>query len=213
MSENNLELLRLEKGLTNRDFSELIGIGETSYSKLKKGSLPVGEKTRKRIADAFPGYNVDWILANKGPRFLTTTSTEGNSEVSFNRIPYYGREAYDAVNAGDNFSSLKPSLFVAIPGYADCDLAITALLGDEMAPEIKANDLLLCSNHKDQALKLYGKPYFLVIGRQLLFRRLQTNPKDGFVTLAADNDKYENLEVKLSQIDALYLIKGKVEVI
>lgn len=67
-TQNNLEKLRVELQMSNRDFAEKIGIGETVYSKLKKGTLPLGEKTIQKIMAAFPKYNVDWILYNIGDK-------------------------------------------------------------------------------------------------------------------------------------------------
>lgn len=68
LSKNNFELVRTEMGLTNRDFAKVIGIAETAYTKLKKGTLSVGSRTEHKIRNAFPELNINWLLYGEGDR-------------------------------------------------------------------------------------------------------------------------------------------------
>ena len=75
-------------GLSNRDFAEKLNIGETVYSKLKKGILPLGEKTLGKIAKALPDYNLDWIVYDKQPKYksLKLVSDENPTLIKSNAI-------------------------------------------------------------------------------------------------------------------------------
>jgi len=68
LKNNKLEAVRKDKRMTNRAFAEFIGIGETAYSKLKKGVLPTGEQTINKIETALPEYNIDWLLYGIEPK-------------------------------------------------------------------------------------------------------------------------------------------------
>lgn len=70
----NLELVRLELGLSNRDFASLLGVHETYYSKLKAGSVNPGFKTLKKIQEGLPYINIDWLLKNEGDRVRSFAS-------------------------------------------------------------------------------------------------------------------------------------------
>ena len=67
-NSTNLELVRLELGLSNRDFASVLGVHETYYSKLKSGLINPGFKTLKKIQEGLPFISMDWLLTNTGER-------------------------------------------------------------------------------------------------------------------------------------------------
>ncbi|MNG57259.1 hypothetical protein D3C87_499280 [compost metagenome] len=66
--DNNFEILRLEMGITNREFAGLLGVREQVYSRIKKGEYPIGLTMKTRIQNAFPKVQYDWLLYGKGER-------------------------------------------------------------------------------------------------------------------------------------------------
>ncbi|WP_293947273.1 MULTISPECIES: helix-turn-helix domain-containing protein [unclassified Sphingobacterium] len=65
---NNFEVLRLEMGITNREFAAILGVREQVYSRIKKGEYPIGLTMKTRIQNAFPQVQYDWLLYGKGER-------------------------------------------------------------------------------------------------------------------------------------------------
>lgn len=66
--DNNFEVIRLEMGVTNREFAALLGVREQVYSRIKRGEYPIGLTMKTRIQTAFPQIRYEWLVYGKGER-------------------------------------------------------------------------------------------------------------------------------------------------
>ena len=72
------------KHLNYRDFEKKVGMGQSTASRLSERSTP---RTFKRISDAFPDLNAEWLRTGEGDMLLPVTQTangNGNVQVAGN---------------------------------------------------------------------------------------------------------------------------------
>ncbi len=69
-----IKLLRKTLGLSQRDFGEKLGVGDTAISKLEKGERNLTDQMTKSICREF-NVNYAWLLEGKGDMFSALPET------------------------------------------------------------------------------------------------------------------------------------------
>jgi len=98
---NNLEILRTELGLTKRDMANKLGVHEGNYGRMERGEINISAQTKINIAKAFPEYNLEWIVSNKGDR--------DKKEVRTKPIKYNGNDFAERLNKAREMDLLAMS--------------------------------------------------------------------------------------------------------
>lgn len=90
-----VRILRKSLKMSQHDFSELVGIAQTSVSRIEKGTNAPHKSTLLQIANA-TNSNVDWLLTGKGEMtFEGEEKTETTvSENSPSKTTQWKEEAY-----------------------------------------------------------------------------------------------------------------------
>lgn len=66
-----LKALRRSGDLTQKEFSELIGISEQSVIRWEKGSIKPGLEALQKVCEAFPAFSVEWLVMGRGEMYLS----------------------------------------------------------------------------------------------------------------------------------------------
>lgn len=105
-SNNNFETLRQELRITNRDFAKRLDVHEQVYSRLKKGTYPMGSTMKYKVQNAFPDINLDWILFNKGDKQKAINNI-GSEDTTLNQNNrYLGQFSDDVIFTTDDGNNI-----------------------------------------------------------------------------------------------------------
>lgn len=113
---NNFEVVRLEMNMTNREFASLLDVAEQTYSRLKKGTYPLGQVTRMKIEKALPNINFDWLVYNKGEKekkqnIINQSNTTVNTNAKY--IGHFSEEVKYKDDDGNNiFFEISPGRYL-----------------------------------------------------------------------------------------------------
>lgn len=78
-TQERLSAFLTQKHLNYKEFEQLAGLGQSSASRLSEKSTP---RTFKRISDAFPDLNIDWLRFGEGEMLRSINqSATGNNNV------------------------------------------------------------------------------------------------------------------------------------
>ena len=126
----NLLLLRKQKGLTQKDMADFLGISRQAYANYETGNREPDLTTLKRIAEYF-NVSVDFIVDNE----TEPTQNKGT------RIPVYGNVAagipIEAITDIEDYEEIPEEL--ARTGK----FAALKIKGDSMEPKISDGDVVI----------------------------------------------------------------------
>lgn len=127
---NNLTLLRKEKGLTQKDVADHLGISRQAYANYEAQNREPDINTLKLLSEFF-GVTIDYILGNENSR----SKTKGI------KIPVYGTVAagipMEAITDIEDYEEISEDL--ARTG----EFAALKIKGDSMEPRMMEGDVVI----------------------------------------------------------------------
>ncbi len=232
---DRLEALIREKGLNVNSFENEIEVSRGTIRKVIKDRTNLGSDKIKKIHEI---YNVDlnWLVAGFGEMYTKSVNLSQNLELDklvkdqvinlpdkipfeeilsvysdqrFTLIPYYDVDASAGSIQMFKDENDIPSLYVYIPGFEDCDLALN-VWGDSMEPVYKTGEVVICKKVNNPQLILYGEAYLVVTDEFRTIKYLQPAGKPENLLLVSENDFYQPVEIARKDIIHLFRVKGKI---
>lgn len=212
----NLKKLRAEKGFSQQECADSLGIKRTTLANYENGVSEPDIDKIKEIANFF-GKTLDEMMGGKiraGAKSSISTLVEPNGT----GIPYYNIETA----AGDveifNDTPEQIAAKISIPGFEDCEAALP-IFGHSMYPTYENGCIVLCKRIKDLDVISYGEVYLIVTTEQRLLKRIQKSTLKDAVLLVSDNDeirnngtrRYEPFDLPKKKIKHLFIVKGSIK--
>ena len=194
--------------LTPSDMSDRTGIPVNIFTDIVSRNTP--EETdiaiSKKITDAFPEINREWLERNNLPMFTNTgVILRSFDEKTF---AYVGDEYYKIEEAISKTGiTILSHHSMRIAGMDDCDVAIR-VVSDSMKPEISPNDIavLKCT---DKDLIIYGETYLVQFKDQYRIGIVKESGKK--IVLESLNEKYSPIEIPKQDITRLLMVKAIIK--
>ncbi|MBC8047008.1 MAG: LexA family transcriptional regulator [Fimbriimonadaceae bacterium] len=222
---NQLKQAVKNAGYTDQQFSEMLGVSRQTLSTwYGKSQLNAKAKqTVKKFLDInFTGkdFAVNSTVNEPEADFEVTNlhkSKATEKKLPTKAIPIYrNKGSAGAVQMYDDINEADGSMI--IPGYEDCDFAITAF-GHSMYPVIENGCLVLCRRVNNKQLIQWGEIYFVRTKDYQMIKRLQQSDIKGHLSAVSENDerrrddrkKFEAMEIPVDEIMDIYLIKGVIK--
>ncbi len=122
----------------------------------------------------------------------------------------YGRAGFTSLtNTMDNFQITN---YVSVPGYEDC-IGWIRVKGDSMSPFLKSGDYIALKRVNIDMI-FFGHVYFIEFNGEFapepVVKYIRKSQTKGFWTLRSHNDKYEDTDIPISSVKAVYTVKGGV---
>lgn len=204
---------------TQQQFAALLNIDGPNLSRILNGHSPFTDAMINRIVVNL-GVSKEWILTGKDVPFAKNTGAEievfgtRNEEKTLSPVPV-GAPVYDIdVTAG--YSELS-SMFTddRIVGYLQLpdfptQNAVVRVSGNSMAPNIPDRAFLSIREIGLDTPIFWGSTYLIVMEnyRMVKIIRKHSNPKK--VILHSINPDFDDMDVKLSDIKALYIVDAVI---
>lgn len=203
-----------EKGITQQDAADMLGILQTNVSALLLGKRNFGRKMAEKWSKAF-GLRVNWLITGEGPMFEGELSIYPNDVIQQNiskntTTPSTPSELDDLVpivpNGITNISDSLPKVH-QFPRYDFFFQCVT----DAMQPEIYAGDLLGIRKHDSASPLVNGETYVFDTKSTGMLIRMLEEKEDGYLA-TAHNDRYKDTFFPRSEILSIFTIVGLVRV-
>jgi transcriptional regulator with XRE-family HTH domain len=191
-----------EKGITQQEAADALGILQTNVSSLLLGKRNFGRKMAEKWSQAF-GIRVNWLITGEGPMF------EGQ-EISDLPQPPAPSELDELIpivpNGLTNISDSQPKVhqFPRYDFYFQC-------VTDAMRPEIYAGDLLGIRRLEPTAPLINGETYVFDTKSAGMQIRMLEEREDGYLA-TAHNDRYKETFFPRSEVLSIFTIVGLVRV-
>jgi phage repressor protein C with HTH and peptisase S24 domain len=225
---NEIRRLRLESALRIRGVSQTalareMGIQNPSIvNQHVRGTKNIGEKFARRYEEILdlPQYSLDSdpdkeqiaLKLVRSPDIATTVDRHPSRETDYLYVPALyvsgsteeGWGAEPVQSSGPEFPLAR--MVAERLGIPDVNAALIVSQDGAMAPLIEARDFLIV-DYKDTSVTS-GKVYALIVGNEILIRRLFKTP-DGGLKIAADNTdkvRYPDWDVTPEKVGSVKVI-------
>lgn len=188
---------RTDKGLSQQEVAEMIGVSQRTYSMYEQGTRnPKHEKIQKleQVLELSSDAEHYYVLKTG------TKSSKTNSS-----IPYYPEAN---ASAGLNFLSNNDNSYklpISIPNV-DAEAFIN-VFGDSMYPKYSSGEIIGIKQI-DKELVFFGHAYVVqMIDGEAYLKYIKKGRDQHHWFLCSENDSYEPQEFKLSKIEKVFIIK------
>lgn len=179
-----------------------------------------GYDTIKNIVDSSSlGINANWLITGEGDMYKP-------SNIQLINRPKYTEKTLDeqevslydvgaAANLKTLFCSKDQNILgkIKIPDMPKCDGAIY-VTGDSMYPLLKSGDIIIYKEIQDIHSIFFGEMYLLSMevegDEYLTVKYVNRSDKEGFIKLVSYNTYHEPLDVSLTDIKAMALVKMSI---
>lgn len=227
-TERILQILEAS-GLTQKEFSERVGISASMLSLVKSGDNKVSARLLEGVACAFPEVNRDWLLTGEGEMYgakrvnapIRVASEDGSISYQIDiskdmiPVPYYedvfasagGGFVPDAVHVVPIF--LNGEFVADMYGSRPNDLFMLPMIGDSMEPVLRSKENLLVESYKEEQKISIDGIYVIRIDGDLMVKRIQKLP-GGTVKVISENKSYETYTISPRDESVDFVVVGRV---
>ncbi len=209
------------KGISKYEFYKKSGI---TRSVLDKES-GISEDNIAKVIRYDPHISLSWLIKGEGPMLLSVEAmvqepTAGYGSPDQNDyskpIPLYELETLKkAVALFDKKRKPRPVDYVCIPGLSECDGA-TFVTDTSMQPLLKKHDIVVYKKTEHKAADiLWGSMYLVGAAfdgkEELSVKWIQKSDKgNAYIKLVAENKQHKPVDIPLSKVTALALVKASI---
>ncbi|EIJ72160.1 XRE family transcriptional regulator [Pasteurella bettyae] len=215
-----LKFLLNEKGLTQEEFANLIGITQPSVFKILNGQTKNPTKIYE-IATAL-GVNIDWLKTGKGEPNLSQEVSAMTSEPDNDHAHRIDVLDVDAAASTDGILNVDYPEIIQSIWFSD--VGVGQILGrkstqgvhiirvptDSMMPTISPRDLVFIDTNINQFIS--DGVYVFKLNGHTFIKRLQRLP-DGSLRASSDNKQYEPFAISAELFDTAEIIGKFVSVV
>lgn len=210
--------------LSAKMFSERIGLDrpQAIYDIINGKTHSITEKMANKIISVFSEINKVWLLTGEGEMLNSshdatashTFPTKADRNVATQDVPLYDFGASAGLVEIFNNASVLPIDTLRIPHLPPVDGAVF-VRGDSMSPLLKSGDIVLYKK-KDLSISsiIWGEIYILSFlldnDSYTAVKYIRKSAAQGMVTLASFNPDFAPMDIPMSSITALALVKASI---
>jgi phage repressor protein C with HTH and peptisase S24 domain len=203
------------KGITPYKFCKELGLSMGYLD--KKGAI--GTDKYLKIIEYFPDINPEWLLTGKGEML------KKDYEVQLIHNPSYVEPLFDeeinlydidaAANLQTIFSNSLQNIIgkIKIPNLPRCDGAIY-IRGDSMYPLLKSGDIIIFREVHNFDNITFGEMYLIDFSLNdddyLVVKYINKSEKEGYIKLVSYNPHFDPMDIPISSIRAIALVKASI---
>lgn len=164
-----------------------------------------------KITTSFPNVSGEWLLTGEGPVFKSESEyiSSENQPLPPAGIPLIPAKAMAGFFTGEVIIDESECERINIPGVK-ADFAIP-VSGDSMTPLYQSGDMVICQfvNLSDMFFQ-WGKVYVINTSQGVLIKKVRPGEFKNTIKLVSENNNYDPINLPLSDIYQIALVKGLV---
>lgn len=216
MKKNNDDiLLRINElmrfySLNKTQFSNKIGVHQSNLSKIFNGERSIGDGTINKIVLAFD-INKNWLLTGEGD-MLKAGDSKPAPEISYtDGVPYFDVDFKLGFDEMENPGTTNPEYLIKMPGYEKATMWCN-VTGRSMEPEISNGDIIALERIEDFSFLPFGDVYGIItVNGMRTIKRLGRGASEGSYRLIPTNKEYDEQEIPVTAIAAVYRVMGTMK--
>ena len=161
-----------------------LGIGYFETSK-KQENKTLRESTYKKIGEAWPEVNIQWLKTGDGEMFIEPVIIE---DQQVNGVPYYDVDFLGGFNEMVNDQTLYPSYYINFQPYNKKGNIWCNIVGDSMSPRINSGDKICIQPVNSVDDIIFGEIYAIVtVSDMRTVKWVTRSPEKGMIRLIPEN--------------------------
>lgn len=176
-------------GLNKNSFSMRVGLKSNAYIVRIVNDPEAGMSLvlLKKILRAFPTISPDRFILGEGEMFRPDLK-----HTSGHYIKYLSEPDNDPVGC------------LKLIGFDECDVAFN-VIGSGMSPKYRSGDIIVCKTIAPDEKILFGEAYLIISGGTPSIRYIKSMQENKY-KLGAEDSRYEDSTIEISEIQSLYLV-------
>jgi phage repressor protein C with HTH and peptisase S24 domain len=197
---------------TQAQFAQLVGIDASNLSKMMSGRLPVTEGCLNKMVVNL-GVSKDWLVSGSDVPFARSQhAVEVAKPTADIENSPKGAPIYDIDVTAGHMELSRMFTEEHIIGYFDLPQVNAAnpiihVTGDSMVPKISNGAFLSIRPVQIDSPILWGQIYVVLLEDYRMVKYVRRHPNPDMVILHSANPDYDDIEVRRSDILALYLVE------
>lgn len=188
-----------------------IGASRGVLSKAIKNNTDISSKWVGLICVNFPKYSSHWLMTGEGPMLKSDAQYNHNTELTsqISGIPLIPTNAMAGFFTGEVIINEVDCERINLPGIK-ADFAIP-VCGDSMTPLYLSGDMVVCQfvNLSDMFFQ-WGKVYVINTNQGVLLKKVRPGKSQNTIKLISENRDYDPIDLPISDIYQIALVKGLV---
>ena len=211
------------------ELASKLGYTKSSFSQIINEKVPLSDKFIDKICAVDENINKVWINTGNGVMLKSenilqvneTTSVynhKTDSPLDGQKIPLYNIEATAGiVTLFNDTQQTKPVDYIQIPNLPKCDGAVY-VTGDSMYPLLKSGDIIMYKQINNILDGIFwGEMYLISIDQDgdemVTVKYIQKSEKgEEWIKLVSQNKHHDDMDVSLTKVRALALIKASIRI-
>ena len=200
--------------LNKNSFSKEIGMSSNvTIGRILNEERNPHTSTLKKIVKRFPQINYNWLRSGEGDMLKKGNLEQPELLYSINQkgegVPYYDIDFIGGFDLIENDQSLNPTCYIDFPHYSKADYWVN-VTGRSMEPLINHGDLIAIRKLNDwKTYILMGEVYGIVTDEYRTIKRIRISNKGSeFLRLVPANDEYDEQDIPISIVRAVFQILG-----
>ena len=179
----DLKKFRKEKGLSQKELANILGIGQSFVSQIENGKDPMPDSLKEKLTSIYGEINTTQAAATYEETNLISTGRV---------IPYYDAEVAAGTTYGMEMTQARPSGMIEIGGLMkDSEFALR-VYGNSMVPNYPAGCVIGLRQYTERFIEP-GTVYVVETSENRYVKRLYYNKdKSAFRCLSDNHMKHES---------------------
>ncbi len=204
------------EGITIGALEKTIGASKGVLSRAFQKGTDIQAKWLEKIVENYPQYSLDWLVSGRGDIMMPnhTFPLRSDRQVDLQEVPLYDFDASAGLVAIFNNHHVEATDYLRIPNLPPVDGAIY-VRGESMAPLLKSGDIVM---YKKKELSIdsifWGEIYLLSFvsdgDTYTAVKYIQKSDRPDCVRLASFNPSFAPMDIPMSAITALALVKASL---
>lgn len=176
------------------------------------------------ISENYPDIDIKWLLTGKGDMLLTDPPSEASklqtlsSEVAEKSFSHQLIPLYDfnvAAGIASLFQNGRENVLdhISIPNLSKVDGAV-AITGDSMYPLLKSGDIVIYKQIHNFDYINYGNIFIVAYNIDgddyIVIKYIKKSSIEGYITLVSYNEHHSPVDIPVSSIRAVALVKASI---
>lgn len=208
-----------EKDETVNSFSKKYDFPQRKMSRQVNEDTAIGYEVIKAFIDAYSDIDIDWLLTGRGEMLRNATITKHHNPryneklKDYEVVPVYRIEA--AANLSTIFENGVEFIdgYITLPDMSSVDGAVP-VRGDSMYPILKSGDMVVYKKVSSPEYIIYGQMYLVEYNwdgdTHVVVKYINRSENEGYICLVSHNEYHQPMDVALSDVIALALVKVSI---
>lgn len=209
---SRLKVFIEEKGLTIAAFEKACKLGNATISKAIKNKTALRTDVIEKILTRFPNLSVEWLFTGSDNSLKPDMYQNEHTDGLIDGIPLIPIDAMAGFFTGEVSVMEAECERLSIPGIkADFVIPIS---GDSMEPLYYSGDYVACQRIESmQSFFQYGKVYVVDTKQGVLLKKVKRSKSPNHILLVSENTEYDPIDLPLSDVYHIALVKALVRVV